>query len=180
MQAVTGFWVRKLVLAPVNRTDFCRRFSSGTGCLSGASEFEEKRLSPRPMRQPKVLIRIVLACFCLFSVGLPLDHSCYDGAAPRVKHAKAAGSDGEDCLSCSSPPFEVPQVSAVSPDNDSGSTCLGCLLSQHLFHEQTAVESGIPQLLPVVSSEKSVPGIVLAGIFDISSKRGPPALPALS
>ncbi len=126
-------------------------------------------------RQNILLLRLVLAYFSLFSIGLPLDHTCFGTVPPDIASFSGSGnpkSTAEGWYLSSARPDEGPGLS--SPRNDPGRACFACLWAHSLFYDGSIDRSGIIQVLSSEPVSLESPGTALSSIRKAITERGPP------
>jgi len=125
------------------------------------------------MRRQIFLVRVVFVVFFSCSVCLPFDHTCFDGFASTAR--KTAGQEASsyrDSGTLSSP--RSPSWVGVHHVPNRGGSCLACLWSQTLQLRKGIAGIGVPELFSARAILCITPGVLIANVFDVTSKRGPP------
>ena len=142
------------------------------GCGSGASGIGIRRLYSR-MGRHSLLGRVILAAFFLYSVCLPLDHTCFNNVALSLDQGAALGGAPAPALGRAG--FQKPAAWIGVPIESGGDgSCLVCLWSQSLLFKRANSEFGVPRLssLRATSPRSLLP--LSADTIDSPPQRGPP------
>ncbi len=125
------------------------------------------------MRRQSFLVRVILIVFSVCSVSLPLDHTCLDnGSSVSSSEAPAITSPTSHDLRANHKIAAWESVHSI--ENGRDSVCPACLWSHSQLHIRLNEGLGVPQFVVSGAVLRKSPGIILASLFDATSKRGPP------
>ncbi len=125
------------------------------------------------MGRQSLLGRVILAAFFLYSVCLPLDHTCFNNVALSV--AQGPAREGVPAPALGRPRFQEPAAWVSVPTGSGGDgSCLVCLWSQSLLFKRANSEFGVPQLSSSRTTSPQSVAPLSADLIDSAPQRGPP------